>query len=384
MADEFIYDPSTSQTIQDLPAGDTVTDTVTYTITDGKDGFDTATITYTVTSPNDGGNTPPDAVDDHEGTVPGDDTTTTTAADILGNDSDPDGDDIEIISLDGTSELGATITPVDTDGDGEYDEFIYDPSTSQTIQDLPAGETITDTVTYTISDGNGGTDTATISYVVTSPNDCDDNSVVAEDDHLDVTVSNDEAAEGSTSILLANDYDPEGDNFTITAADATSSLGASVSLVDSNGDGVFDKISYDPTTSDQLSDLDDGECLTDSFTYTITDENGATDTATVFLTVEGTEQDNGGGCCHVVETSCWGGSWGSWSDLFDKDFVNEGTTDGMDWKDAFDVMGCDTDSSHDHSDDDMSDCGKDIYDDAKDCVDDSHWDHHHDGHHNDC
>ncbi len=380
LVDEFTYDPSTSDTIQKLAPGETVTDTITYTITDEKGGFDTATISFTVTAP-EAVNNDPDAVKDKLGQIEGDAVTTTDVADILANDSDPDGDNLEVISLDGQSEFGATITPVIVNG--VITSFTYDPSTSDAIQHLAPGESIEDTLTYTISDGNGGTDTAEICFTVMSPN-VRDNTVVAEDDHL--TVWNNETSEGGTSILLANDFDPEGDNFAITAADATSALGASVSLVDTDGNGIFDKISYDPSTSGQLSDLKYGECVTDSFTYTITDENGATDTATVFLTVEGGYQDNDGGC-RVVETSCWGGSWGNWKDLFNKDFVHQDTSDSVSWKDAMDMMGSDHDHGHSYSyshSEVYSKHGKDIYDDAKNCVDDSHWDHH-DGHHNnDC
>ena len=52
-----------------------------------------------------------------------------------------------------------------------------------------------------------------------------------------------------------------------------------------NPDGTF---SYDPSGSEALTALDDGETATDTFTYTITDEHGASRTATVTVLVTGT------------------------------------------------------------------------------------------------
>ena len=45
------------------------------------------------------------------------------------------------------------------------------PTGSATIQALGDDETLEDTFTYTISDGNGGTDTATVTVVVAGVND---------------------------------------------------------------------------------------------------------------------------------------------------------------------------------------------------------------------
>ena len=84
--------------------------------------------------------------------------------------------------------------------------------------------------------------------------------------------------------LLANDTDANSDDLTITDVDATSANGASITL---NNDGT---ISYDPTGSATIQALGDGDTLEDSFTYTISDGNGGTDTATVTLTVAGVDE----------------------------------------------------------------------------------------------
>ena len=138
------------------------------------------------------------------------------------------------------------------------------------------GATTTDTFTYTISDGNGGTDTATVTITVTGVNDApsagNDTGATDEDTVLNV------AATG----VLANDSDPDtGDSLTVTAFDATSTKGATVSVA-ANG-----SYSYDPTGSATLNALAAGVTTTDTFTYTISDGNGGTDTATVTITITG-------------------------------------------------------------------------------------------------
>ncbi|MEM1040019.1 MAG: Ig-like domain-containing protein, partial [Pseudomonadota bacterium] len=68
---------------------------------------------------------------------------------------------------------------------------------------------------------------------------------------------------------------------TVTAHDATSSLGATVTV---NADGSY---SYDPTTAPTLQALAAGASVTDTFSYTVTDANGLTASETVTITVLG-------------------------------------------------------------------------------------------------
>ena len=266
----YSYDPTGSATLNALAAGATTTDTFTYTISDGNGGTDTATVTITVTGVNDD----PTATDD-TGAIT-EDTVLNVAADgVLANDSDPDtGDSLTVTAFDATSAKGATVSVA---ADGSYS---YDPTGSATLNALAAGATTTDTFTYTISDGNGGTDTATVTITITGVNDDptanDDTGAITEDTVLNV------AADG----VLTNDTDPDtGDSLTVTAFDATSAKGATVSVA---ADGSY---SYDPTGSATLNALAAGATTTDTFTYTISDGNGGTDTATVTITITGVNDD---------------------------------------------------------------------------------------------
>ena len=105
-----------------------------------------------------------DAVNDDAGQVYSNAPDTITVAEILDNDTDPDGDSFTLQSIDSTSNLGATVTLVNG-------VVTYDPSTSTAIQNLADGQTLTDTVTYTIVDSRGAVDTATITYTVVGKSD---------------------------------------------------------------------------------------------------------------------------------------------------------------------------------------------------------------------
>jgi|GEM_PF-5603601 len=82
---------------------------------------------------------------------------------LLANDGDADGDELTIVDFSETSTAGASIF---RDNDGN---FVFNPN--DVFDYLAEGETTTDTFTYTIADGNGGTDTATVTYRITGVND---------------------------------------------------------------------------------------------------------------------------------------------------------------------------------------------------------------------
>ena len=118
------------------------TATITYTISDGKGGTDTATVVITVTPAND----PPVAEND-SATTP-EDTPVTIA--VLNNDSDVDGDPLTVTSA--TVDASQGTVQVNPDG---------------TITFTPAPGFSGDAViTYTISDGHGGFSTATLTVTV--------------------------------------------------------------------------------------------------------------------------------------------------------------------------------------------------------------------------
>ena len=124
----------------------------------------------------------------------------------------------------------------------------------------------TDTVTYTVDDGSGGTATGTITVTVTPPG----SPPIARDDIA--TTEQD----GSVIIpVLANDIDPDGDPLTLSSASATSGA------VTINPDGT---LAYTPAP---------GFVGTDTITYRVSDGVGGLATATVTVTVYEAGKDVG-------------------------------------------------------------------------------------------
>jgi hypothetical protein len=187
-------------------------------------------------------NTFPDAMND-SATIAED--SGSNAINVLANDIDVDGDTLTISSNTNGSNGTVAITEGGT-------SVTYTPN---------ANFSGTDSFIYTVSDGRGGTDTATVNVTVTSVND----PPVANDDSASVA----EDSGANTLNVRANDTDPDGNTLSVTVV--TQGTNGTVAITGS-GTGV----SYTPATNFNGSD---------SFTYTISDGNGGTDTATVNVTV---------------------------------------------------------------------------------------------------
>ena len=95
-----------------------------------------------------------------------------TANGILRNDSDVEGDSLSVIEVNGSNaSVGNQITLgsgalLTVNADGSFD---YDPNGQ--FESLAVGQTANDSFSYTISDGNGGTDTATVTLTINAVND---------------------------------------------------------------------------------------------------------------------------------------------------------------------------------------------------------------------
>ena len=247
---DVTYDPNGM--FEYLGDGQTATDVFTYTVTDSQGGTDTATVTITVIGDNDD----PVAVDDVAST---NENTATSPITVLTNDTDAEGA-VTVTSVDTTGTTGS----VTNNNDGTV---TYDPNGA--FEDLANGETDTDTFTYTITDAQGATDTATVTVTINGVNDAP----VAADDTAGVG----EDSSGATVNVLGNDTDAESQTLAVTAIDTTGTSGT----VTNNGTDV----TYDP--NGMFEYLDDTETAQDVFTYTVSDSQGGTDTATVTITVSG-------------------------------------------------------------------------------------------------
>ncbi len=253
-------------------------------MSDGQGGSDTATVTITVNGVTDiVPNVPPVAVDDTGST---DEDSALTSGNVLGNDSDGDGGTLSVTAV---NEVAANVgSPIvlasgallTLNANGSYD---YDPNGA--FEDLDTGESDTDSFAYTVSDGQGGSDTATVTITVNGVTDIVPNvPPVAVDD----TGSTDEDSALTSGNVLGNDSDGDGGTLSVTAVNGVAAnvgspiVLASGALLTLNANGSYD---YDPNGA--FEDLDTGESDTDSFAYTVSDGQGGSDTATVTITVDG-------------------------------------------------------------------------------------------------
>ncbi|MFH1117022.1 MAG: VCBS domain-containing protein, partial [Pseudomonadota bacterium] len=163
--------------------------TVSWKVNDGTDESTAQVSIINVAAVNDG----PDAVNDLYSTD--EDLILNVQADgVLENDEDPDTSDT--LTVTGFN-LTGTVGIVTWYSDGS---FTYDPNDQ--FESLEAGQTAEDTWTYTVSDGHGGTDTATVRVTVTGVNDAASISGTATG-----SLTEDDATTQATGTLTVDDPD---------------------------------------------------------------------------------------------------------------------------------------------------------------------------------
>ncbi|MCW8926871.1 MAG: Ig-like domain-containing protein, partial [Xanthomonadales bacterium] len=185
-------------------------------------------------------NLPPVAVDDADSVAED------GAVDInvVGNDSDPEGDDFSVVSVSNPPNGSASVNPDDT--------IAYSPDPNYNG---------TDNFTYSIEDTFSGTDSATVTVTVSAVNDApdavDDSATAKETDPVDIDV-------------LLNDDEVDGESLSISAV--TQGTKGSVS-------NNTTYVTYQANGGLTLP-------TTDTFTYTAWDgQPSSTDTATVTVTI---------------------------------------------------------------------------------------------------
>ncbi len=213
-------------------AGFSGTDSFQYTIEDSNGATATATVTLTVTSVN----VAPVAVDDVAATAQ----RSPVTIDVVANDTDANSDTLTVDSV--TTPDNGTAAIVDN-------QVLYTPAASF------SGD---DSFSYTVDDGNGGSDTGVVSITVSAVN----NPPVAV---ADAAVTN--AGVAVVIEVLANDTDADPDTLSIASVTAPANGSAVISGSD---------ITYTPSSGFN------GE---DSFTYVVEDGNGGSDTGAVTVTV---------------------------------------------------------------------------------------------------
>lgn len=169
----------------------------------------------------------------------------TTIINTLANDTDADGDALTITAVSAPGKGSAVISA---------NKINYTPNAASCAAS-------TDSFTYTISDGKGGTSTATVSVAIQPP--AANEAPIAVDDTYTVA-----CRASATLNVLANDRDPNGDALRIVSV-SNPQQGSRIAI---SADGK--SLELTPAVL----------CFnTDAFTYTISDGRGGTATATVTL-----------------------------------------------------------------------------------------------------
>lgn len=302
----------------------------TYTISDGVNPnpeTDTAEIIVLIRGQNDN----PLASDDVATAIeagglnnnqPGADPTGNVLSDVPGNDTDVDGGEIPadlpahdygetravasvrtgIEGAAGTAgtlgtELRGTYGWLTLNVDGSY-SYRLDNSMAA-VQALRAGNTLADSFNYNVIDASGAQDTATLTITIQGAND----TPVAQNDANTAIeaggLNNATPGINPSGNVLVNDSDVDGNGETLSVIGVRQ--GASVGVIGSGLTGAFGTLTLGANgnysyvldnSNPQVQALrTNGDVLTETFTYQIRDLAGATSTATLTITIRGTNDN---------------------------------------------------------------------------------------------
>ncbi|TVO97743.1 retention module-containing protein [Shewanella algae] len=283
--------------VQFLAVGETITLSFDVTVDDGNGGTDTDTVTVTITGTNDA----PVLSIDMSGAV-------TEDVDVI-NGMLSDSGDLSFTDVDindshsvGSSYNGdvlwsggaldqATQDALAAGFSADNSGWSYDIANSL-VQFLAVGETITLSFDVTVDDGNGGTDTETVTVTITGTNDAP-------------VLSIDMSGAVTEDVDVINGMLSDSGDLSFTDVDINDSHSVGSSY---NGDVLWSGGALDQATQDALAagfSVDNagwsydianslvqflavGETITFSFTLTVTDAFGASDSQPVTVTITGT------------------------------------------------------------------------------------------------
>ena len=292
----FSFD--TNDDFDDLASNKSTTERIIFSVSDGRGGVDTATLRINIDSVADAQTVTEDKTaiektpvsdvvigDDVETEVVVNTAPTAVASSVSGNAdalitgmlsaTDPDGDTLSFLMVDGPSK--GTLT-IGSDGAFSYDaDGAYD--------DLALGDTKTETVTFKVSDGNGGTDTKTLSMSIlgvweepaSSVDDQADSSNIAPHAWFrSIRGDADMVIEGE---VTARDLDQDELIFSVKEGPSKGEL-----VMDPDGSFAYD-------AQGAYAYLARNVTVTENVTFQVSDGNGGYDTETLAIRIVGQGDD---------------------------------------------------------------------------------------------
>jgi VCBS repeat-containing protein len=204
-----------------------------------------------------------------------------------------DVDKIDVLTVSAVSATSADGAAVTLSGG----TITYDPTHAATLQALAVGETATDTFSYTVSDGHGGTSTATATVNVVGLNDAPV-FVAADSASFTEGANATDAATGALSFTDVDASDTHSFAITgVTASGATSGLPDDATLLNwlslgaktDSSNGATGSQAWSFSAADTNFDyLADGQQVTLTYAVQMSDGHGGTATHDVTITVTGT------------------------------------------------------------------------------------------------
>ncbi|HLJ63390.1 MAG TPA: VCBS domain-containing protein, partial [Stellaceae bacterium] len=279
----FSFTLNPTGAVETIAHNTTVTDTITFTATDGHGDSAVSTVNIVVSAPAE--------------TVTATMGSTTVADDMVANGTlaaTGDSDDPVTISAinEGTSHStvgGGNVTLTDSFGTlvvnqvtGAY-SFTLNETPTGAVETLAAGATVIETLTYTASDGHGDTGLATLQVTITVPTEVVNatiSSTTVVDETKDVgTGTLSERDDALTALGVSS-----SSGTTTTANGLTTITDQFGTLVVKLATGAY-TFTLNESTTGAVETLAHGATALDSFTFTVQDGHGDTGTATLSITV---------------------------------------------------------------------------------------------------
>ncbi|WP_354066516.1 VCBS domain-containing protein [Bradyrhizobium sp. OAE829] len=303
--------------LDNLQAGQTLTQVYNVTVNDGHGGTATQSVTITITGTNDA---PVIGVADDAGAV-------TELADLAAGENatllsdtgtiaftDVDLADGHTVSaslvsatdsVNGAVAARGTLTPVisnSSTGDGAGQVTWTFEAQDSALDNLQAGQTLTQVYNVTVNDGHGGTATQSVTITITGTNDApvigvaDDAGAVTE--LADLAAGENATLLSDTGTIAFTDVDlADGHTVSASLVSATDSVNGAVAARgtltpvisnSSTGDGAGQVTWTFEAQDSALDNLQAGQTLTQVYNVTVNDGHGGTATQSVTITITGT------------------------------------------------------------------------------------------------